>query len=116
MVHGFVALVPPNKEHLKSPRCCFRGILQDEAFPYPCHRRKRTRVHNNNICPLCIKYTVKIITIASFPGNMNIPLTTFPGGYEYSLAVVTGTGNIHEPIPLKLGYNMQCASKEEGDK
>ena len=53
----------------------------------------------------CLKNKLKI-TIASFPGNINIPLTTFPGGYEYSLDLVTGTGYIHEPIPLKLGYKV----------
>ena len=36
--------------------------------------------------------------IASIPG-------IYPREYEYSLGLVTGTGyNIHEPIPLKLGY------------
>ena len=26
VVHGFVTLLPPTKEQLKSPHCCFRGI------------------------------------------------------------------------------------------
>ena len=39
-----------------------------------------------------------------FPREYEYPLITSEG-YEYSLAVVTGTGNINEPIPLKLGYN-----------